>query len=112
MSEIEMEQSAKLEQSSEEEQSVKRATGRPRKYNSKEEKDNAQRRNALIHYHRKRALKAYVHGPASAEFQDGDVITVHVKITSRILGEYEENVQYKVVSKAKEVYQKLGPSVN
>ena len=107
MSEIEM------EQSSEEEQSVKRATvGRPRKYNSKEEKDNAQRRNALIHYHRKRALKAYVNGPAREEIQDGDVITVHVKITSRILGEYEENVQYRVVSKDNEVYQKLGPPTN
>ena len=91
---------------------IAKVVGRPRKYNNKEEKDNAQRRNALIHYHRKRALKAYVHGPAAAEFQDGDIITVHVKITSRILGEYEENVQYKVVSKEREVYQKLSPSVN
>ena len=104
---MEMEQSSSV---TELERSAKRAaTGRPRKYNTKEEKDDAQRKNSLIHYHRKRALKAYVNGPAREEIQDGDVITVHVKITSRILGEYEENVQYRVVSKDNEVYQKLGP---
>ena len=109
MTEIEMEQSSGTER---EARSDRVTVGRPRKYNNKEEKDNAQRRNALIHYHRKRALKAYVNGPAREEIHDGDVITVHVKITSRILGEYEENVQYRVVSKAKEVYQKLGPPTN
>lgn len=67
------------------------AAGRPRKYNTEAQ--------------RKKALAAYLKD--NHEMVNGDIITVHVKVTSRKLGEIEENVRYRVINKDKELFQKL-----
>lgn len=79
--------------------------GRPRKYTTEEEKAEAQRKNALLHYHRKKALAAYLKD--NHEMTNGDIITVHVKVNSRRLGEIEESVHYRVINKDKELFQKV-----
>ena len=79
--------------------------GRPRKYTTEEEKAEAQRKNALLHYHRKKALAAYLKD--NHEMSNGDIITVHVKVNSRRLGEIEESVHYRVINKDKELFQKV-----
>ena len=82
------------------------ARGRPKKYVTQEEKTEAQRKNALLHYHRKKALCHYLK-TAPAELANGDIFTVHVKFSSSRLGVVEEDVQYRVINKDKELYQKL-----
>ena len=79
--------------------------GRPRNYTTEEEKAEAQRKNALLHYHRKKALAAYLKD--NHEMSNGDIITVHVKVNSRRLGEIEESVHYRVINKDKELFQKV-----
>jgi hypothetical protein len=82
--------------------------GRTRKYHTPEEKSEAQRHNALLHYHRKKALtKAVQELAAAGNLTNGDVITVHVSITSRALGPYSEDIYYRIVNKDQGVYQKI-----
>jgi hypothetical protein len=73
---------------------------------TQEEKTEAQRKNALLHYHRKKALYHYLKS-APAPLANGDVFTVHVKFSSSRLGVVEEDVQYRVINKDKDLYQKL-----
>ena len=79
--------------------------GRPKKYMTQEEKTEAQRKNALLHYHRKKALCHYL--KTAPELVNGDIFTVHVKFSSSRLGVVEEDVQYRVINKDKDLYQKL-----
>ena len=82
--------------------------GRTRKYNTEEEKTEAQRHNALLHYHRKKALTNTIKELEQDNLlHDGDVITVHVSVRSRALGNHQEDIYYRVINKEEGIYQKI-----
>ena len=82
--------------------------GRTKKYLTSDEQIAAQRHNSLIHYHRKKKLRERIRELESErELQDGDIIDVHISIRSRVLGDYEEDLQYRIINKDQGLYQKI-----
>ena len=72
-------------------QEIKKETrGRHKKYASDVERKEAQQKHALLHHYRKEALENYL-----KTNPNDDVITVLVKISSRVLGEIDEEITYK-----------------
>ena len=88
-----------------------RKGGRQAKYHTPAEKSQAQRHNAIVHYHRKRALQKRIKEIEETEGPDGikngDTIDVHINIFSKGLGDYSEDIYYRVIDKARGAYQLL-----
>ena len=68
----------------------KETRGRPKRYNSDEERKTIQQKHALLHHYRKEALKNYLKTNPNA-----DNITVKVNIKSKVLGSISEEIKYK-----------------
>ena len=66
------------------------ARGRRKKYLNDDERKEAQQKHALIHHYRKEALENYLKSNPN-----DDIITVLVNISSRVLGEFNEEIKYK-----------------
>ena len=72
-------------------QEIKKETrGRHKKYASDVERKEAQQKHALLHHYRKEALENYLKSNPN-----DDIITVLVNISSRVLGEFDEEIKYK-----------------
>lgn len=87
--------------------SKKHTGGRPPKYTSNAERKVAQKHNAIVHYHRKKALQNKLVELASnnVQLQNGDEIEVEVNISCRALGDYTERLTYRVIDLEKSQYQ-------
>ena len=68
----------------------KETRGRHKKYASDVERKEAQQRHALLHHYRKEALENYLKSNPNDE-----IITVKVDVSSRVLGEFNEEITYK-----------------
>jgi hypothetical protein len=83
--------------------------GRQAKYHTADDKAAAQRHNAILHYHRKRALqkriKEILENEGPDGIQNGDTIDVHINIFSKGLGDYSEDIYYRVIDKDRGAYQ-------
>ena len=79
--------------------------GRARKYLTNEEKEAAQRKNALLHYHRKKALDKRIR--ELKDIKEGEIIDVYVCFKSRVMGNYEEHIHYMLLDKANGTYNKV-----
>ena len=86
-----------------------RKGGRQAKYHTPAEKSQAQRHNSIVHYHRKRALQKRIKEIEETEGPDGikngDTIDVHINIFSKGLGDYSEDIYYRVIDKDRGAYQ-------
>jgi hypothetical protein len=72
-------------------QEIKKETrGRHKKYASDVERKEAQQKHALLHHYRKEALENYLKSNPN-----DDIITVLVQISSRVLGEINEEIKYR-----------------
>ena len=72
-------------------QEIKKETrGRHKKYASDVERKEAQQKHALLHHYRKEALENYLKSNPNDE-----IITVKVDVSSRVLGEFNEEITYK-----------------
>ena len=72
-------------------QEIKKETrGRHKKYSNDVERKEAQQRHALLHHYRKEALENYLKSNPNDE-----IITVKVVVSSRVLGEFNEEITYK-----------------
>ena len=72
-------------------QEIKKETrGRHKKYASDVERKEAQQKHALLHHYRKEALENYLKSNPN-----DDIITVKVDVSSRVLGEFNEEITYK-----------------
>ena len=60
------------------------------------EKKQAQKINALKHYHRKKALQKFIDDIVDNEKEIGELIDVEVKYKSRVLGNVHEIITYRV----------------
>ena len=60
------------------------------------EKKEAQKVNALKHYHRKKALTKFIDDVREHEKEIGELIEVEVKYKSRVLGNVHEIITYRV----------------
>ena len=68
----------------------KETRGRHKKYSSDVERKEAQQRHALLHHYRKEALENYLKSNPNEE-----IITVKVVVSSKVLGEINEEITYK-----------------
>ena len=68
----------------------KETRGRHRKYLNDDERKEAQQRHALMHHYRKEALEKYLKSNPNDE-----IITVKVNVSSKVLGEFNEEITYK-----------------
>ena len=68
----------------------KEARGRRKKYLNDDERKEAQQKHALIHHYRKEALENYLKSNPNDE-----IITVKVNVSSKVLGEFNEEITYK-----------------
>ena len=72
-------------------QEIKKETrGRHKKYSNDVERKEAQQRHALLHHYRKEALENYLKSNPNDE-----IITVKVVVSSKVLGEINEEITYK-----------------
>ena len=68
----------------------KETRGRHKKYLNDDERKEAQQRHALLHHYRKEALENYLKSNPNDE-----IITVKVNVSSKVLGEFNEEITYK-----------------
>ncbi len=68
----------------------KETRGRHKKYSNDNDRKVAQQKHALLHHYRKEALEKYLQ-----THPHDDMITVKVNISSRVLGEFNEEISYK-----------------
>lgn len=68
----------------------KETRGRHKKYSNDNDRKVAQQKHALLHHYRKEALEKYLQ-----THPHEDIITVKVNISSRVLGEFNEEISYK-----------------